>query len=165
MGNYGKHVDSNLELLDCTIGRGAWRNFTGDKGQYNDEGEYGFTVFLPESLYEDMLEEGWYVKHKAQYAGDEREFQIDVSFSYDNYPPAITMVTHDGTSVVMTKENISLLQTADFERCDLVIRPYNWTNARGESGVKAYVDTMTVWVRKPRRTMNASFGREEEEEV
>lgn len=161
--NYGGNVDENLELLDCTIGRGPWRNFTGEKGAYNNEGDYGFTVFLPESLYYEMQEAGWYVKHKEQYAGDEREFQIDVAFSYDNYPPAITMISHDGAAVIMNKDNIALLQTADFERCDLVIRPYNWKNARGESGVKAYVDTMTVWVKAPRRSVSASFNRDEDD--
>lgn len=162
--NYGGHVDSNWELLDCTVGRGSWRNFTGEQGSYNDEGEMGFTVFLPEPLYEEMLEEGWYVKHKEKYAGDEREFQIEVGVDFDHYPPSITMISHDGTSVIMGPDNISLLQTADFERCDLIIRPYNWQSKRGDSGVKAYVDTMTVWVKKPRRSVNASFGPRDEEE-
>lgn len=159
----GKFVEDNWELLDCTIGRGSWRNFLGERTSYSNEGEYGFTVFLPEGLYHDLEEAGWYVKHKEQYAGDEREFQIDVSFGFDRYPPSITMVSADGTSVIMNKENISLLQTADFQRCDLVIRPNNWSK-NGNSGVKAYVDTMTVWVRAPRRSVNASFNRDEEDD-
>lgn len=157
MANYGGHVEDKWELQDCTVGRGSWRNFTGEKGQYNDAGEYGMTLFLPESLYNEMLDAGWYVKHKDQYAGDEREFQIDVSFGFDRYPPSITMISADGSSVILTEDNIALLQTADFERCDVVIRPYNWTNARGESGVKAYLDSMTVRIRAPRRAYSASF--------
>lgn len=162
--NYGGHVDSNWELQDCTVGRGSWRNFIGDKGSYNDEGEYGFTVFLPEGLAVAMQEEGWYIKHKDKYAGDEREWQLDVAFSFDKYPPNITMISADGVSTILNKDNISLLQTADFQRCDVIVRPYNWTNKRGESGVKAYLDTMTVWLRAPRRSMNASFGHTEEDD-
>ena len=160
MSNYGGHVDDKWELKDCTVGRGSWRNFTGEKGQYNDEGEYGMTVFLPEGLFYDMQEAGWYVKHKEQYAGDEREYQIDVAFEFDKYPPSITMISADGTSAILNNSNISLLQTADFERCDIIIRPHNWVNKRGESGVKAYLDTMTVWVRAPRKSYNASFNRD-----
>ena len=161
--NYGGEVTDKLELLDCTIGRGPWRNFSGEKGTYNNEGERGFTVFLPESLYHEMLDEGWYVKHKEQYAGDEREYQLNVTLAFGKYPPAITMIASDGASTILTEDNISLLQTADFERCDLIIRPYNWENARGEKGVKAYVDTMTVWIKPPRRSWNASFNRDDDD--
>lgn len=158
-----KRVDSKLELTNCTIGRGSWRNFTGEKGRFNNEGEYGFTVFLPEHLYNEMGEEGWNVKHKEQFAGDEREFQLSVAFTFGKYPPHITMISDDGSTAILNEDNISLLQTADFERCDIIIRPYNWTNPKGEHGVKAYLDSMSVWIRPPRRSYVASFGEEEEE--
>lgn len=153
----GKFVEDSWEILDCTIGRGVWRNFVGQNG------DYGFTVFLPESLYNDMAEEGWYVKHKEKYAGDQREFSLDVSFRFDKYPPKITVITNDGATMIMSEDNISLLQTADFERVDLVVRPYNWQKD-GNSGVSAKVETMTVWLKKPRRSVNASFGTRDEEE-
>lgn len=153
----GKFVEDNLELLDCTIGRGVWRNFEGD------DGDYSFTVFLPRDLYESMEEEGWYVKHKEKYAGDEREFQVDVGFRFDKYPPKISMVTHDGASVIVTESNVASLQTADFEKVDLILRPYNWTKGN-DKGCAAKLDSMTVWLKKPRRSLNASFRNRYEEE-
>ena len=127
-------------------------------------GNYGFTVFLPENVYNDMWEEGWYVKHKEKYAGDQREFSLDVGFRFDMYPPNITMVTHDGASVIVTEDNVALLQTADFERVDLIVRPHNWKSKTGDKGVAAKVDTMTVWLKKPRRSVNASFGTDEDDD-
>lgn len=147
----GNYVESEWLLEDCTIGRGVWRNFNGSSGTFN--------VFLPEPLYEALRDEGWYVKNKeSRYEeGDPRRYQLEVAYGYDMYPPNITMHTADGSSVVMNGENISLLQTADFERVNLVIRPRNWSRD-GNSGVKAYVKEMEVWLKpSARRSANASF--------
>lgn len=159
----GKYVENNIELLDCTIGRGTWRNFTGEKTAFNKDGTRGFTIFLPEDLYTAMAEEGWYVKHKEQYAGDEREFQIDVAFSFDMYPPVITMYSADGTSAILNADTVGLLQTADFERVNLVLRPHNY-DSNGNKGVKAWLNSMDVWVKPPRRSMSASFNREDDDD-
>lgn len=147
----GKYVEEKWELQDCTVGRGVWRHFD------VSDGDYKFTVFLPEDLYIAMADEGWYVKHKEKYAGDQREFQIDVGFRFDKYPPNITMITDDGARVPITEDNVAILQTADFERVDLVIRPYNWQKD-SSSGVSAKLDSMDVYLRRPRRRYNASFG-------
>lgn len=153
----GKFVEEKWELQDCMVGRGTWRKFDAE------DGNYGFTVFLPEALYEALKEEGWYVKHKEKYAGDQREFQIDVSFRFDKYPPNITMISDDGARVIVSEANVAALQTADFERVDLVIRPYNWKKD-GNSGVSAKVDTMDIYLKKPRRRINASFGAAQDDE-
>lgn len=148
----GNYVESEWLLEDCTIGRGVWRNFEGSTGS--------FVVFLPEPLYEALRDEGWYVKNKeARYEeGDSRRYQIEVSYGYDMYPPTIRMHTTDGACSVLNAENVSNLQKADFERVDLVIRPRNWSRD-GNSGVKAYVKEMDVWLKpSTRRSANASFG-------
>lgn len=165
MAKYGGRVDENWKLEGCLIGRGTWRNFLGEKTRFNNKGEYGFTVFLPESLFHDMEEAGWYVKHKEQYAGDPREFQLDVSFTFDKYPPNITMISSDGKTAIITEENVALLQNADFESCDIVIRPHNWTNEdKGDSGVKAFLSEMEVRLRKPYHSRRASFDEDAYEE-
>ena len=147
----GKRVENEWMLEDCTIGRGVWRNFEGSVGS--------FTVFLPEELFLALQEEGWYVKDRtAKYEeGDTRRFQLEVSYGYDMYPPRITMYAADGTSTLLNKESISLLQSADFEKVDLTIRPRNWSRD-GSSGVKAYVKEMDVWVKAPARRVSASFN-------
>ena len=155
----GKYVTEKWELTDCTIGRGGWRNFD------SPNGECSFTIFLPKQLYEAMEEEGWYVRHKEQYEGRDYEYTIEVTFSFDKYPPDITMVTSDGATVMITKDNVNLLQTADIENASVIIRPYNWKNEKkGDSGVSAKLDQMTVWLAKPRRSMSASLRSIDDEE-
>ena len=148
----GKRVENEWELDDCTIGRGVWRDFEGSVGS--------FTIFLPEDLFHALQEEGWYVKDKIdKYSEDDtRRFQLEVSYGYDMYPPRITMYAADGTSTLLNKDSIGLLQTADFERVNLTIRPRNWSKD-GNSGVKAYVKEMDVWLKAPARRVSASFNR------
>ena len=67
----------------------------------------------------------------------------------------------DGTSTLLNKESISLLQMADFVKVDLTIRPRNWSRD-GSSGVKAYVKEMDVWVKPPARSMSGSFDRDDD---
>lgn len=153
----GKFVEEKMELLDCMIGRGSWRDFEGK------DGDYSFTIFLPKDLYETMWEEGWYVRHKPQYAGRDYEYTLEVHFRFDKYPPHITVKTYDGESVSITADNVNILQTADIETCDVVIRPYNWEKD-GNKGVSAKLDSMDIQLRRPRRSMRASLGSYEEEE-
>ena len=156
----GKFVENTWELQDCEIGKGVWRNFT------DPDHRYGFTVFLPRAVFEEMEEEGWYVKHKEKYAGDNREYSLDVALGFEFQPPKITLIASDGASTIITEENVGLLQTADIERCDLIVRPRNWKK-NGNSGVQAWVDTMTVWLKEPRgkkRVIRASFDDRDEEE-
>lgn len=155
----GKFVEGNWELTDCTIGRGGWRNFD------SKDGEYSFTIFLPKQIYEQLEEEGWYVRHKEQYEGREYEYTIEVGFSFDKFPPDITVVANDGTTVMINRENVALLQTADIENASVIIRPYNWKNEKkGDSGCAAKLDQMTVWLKKPRRSVSASLRSYDEED-
>ena len=151
----GKRVENEVQILDCLIGRGVWRNFEGSTGS--------FTVFLPQDLFLALQDEGWYVKDRSDKyeEGDNRQYQIEVSYGYDMYPPRITMHAADGTSTLLNKESISLLQMADFVKVDLTIRPRNWSRD-GSSGVKAYVKEMDVWVKPPARSMSGSFDRDDD---
>ena len=150
-------VNENVRLEDVTIGRGGYRNFSGQAGQYNKAGERRFSVFLPRSVGEELLSMGWNVKHKPPYReGEDDQYQLDIAVSFDPYPPTITLISHDGTRSFLNSESVGILDNTDIQRADLEIRPYNW-DVNGKQGTKAYLRELVVTAKAPRRALNASM--------
>jgi hypothetical protein len=67
-----------------------------------------------------------------------------VAVSYDNIPPKITLISSKGKTL-LDETSINVLDWAEIDSVDLVIRPYNWT-VSGKSGVKPYVKSMYVTI-------------------
>ena len=67
---------------------------------------------------------------------------------FDYFPPNVWFITsHNRTRLV--EETVGMLDSmlSDIRNVDLVVRPYHWgPNARGASGIKAYVKNMYVEV-------------------
>ena len=155
-------VSENVELKNVTIGRGSYRNFSGTVGMYNKSGDRKFSIFLPQEVADELLELGWYVKTKpGRREGDDPINQFDIAVAFDPYPPTIELISHDGTKSYLTEETVGILDELDIARADLEIRPYNW-NVNGKTGVKAYLKTLKVHARPPRRSLNASMGGNDE---
>lgn len=160
--NY-KFVEGPIELKDVMIGSGGWRNFGGKKTEANKSGERRFTIFLPRDLYEELYEEGWYVKHKPENEGKNSEFIFEVSVRFDVFPPSyMELQTADGAKVQLTEETLGMLDTTDIDYCEVIINPYNWS-VNDKKGVKAYLDQIRVKARAPRRSLNGSMHRDEED--
>lgn len=126
-----------------------FRNFTGVEGQYNREGDRNFAVLLDQDIAEAMADDGWNVKYLRPREGDdvgEQQAYLQVSVSYDNRPPRITMITRRGRTEI-PEDLVSILDDADIENVDLIIRPYNWS-VGGRGGVKAYLKKMFVTIRE-----------------
>ena len=157
-------VTDNVRLEDVTIGWGTYRNFSGAKGKYNKAGERKFTVFLPQDAADELESLGWYVRHKPPYReGDDPQNLLDVALAFDPYPPAVILVSHDGTRTHLTEETVGLLDNTDIARADLEIRPYNW-EVDGKSGCKAYVKELEVTAKPPRRALNAHMSRRDDDD-
>jgi len=120
-----------------------FRNFGGKEGPYNREGDRNFCVLLEPDLAETMIQDGWNVKSlKAREEGDEEQPYIQVSVGYRYHPPRVNMITSKGRTPIGEAE-IELLDWADTDNVDMIIRPYEWS-VRGQSGIKAYLQTMYV---------------------
>lgn len=120
----------------------GFKNFEGREGMYNKAGERSFAVFLDEKTAEALLREGWNVKYPKERENvdpeeDTREPHIQVSISFDNYPANVFLISNDNATRVDESE-VSMLDWAELENVDLVIRPYTW-NVNGNSGIKAYL--------------------------
>lgn len=138
--NEGSRGDGTLIMEDARI---VFRNFAGKEGMYNREGDRNFCVLLEDDLAADMMQDGWNVKRLKPREGEENgTAYIQVSVGFKGRPPRIVMITSQGRTDLGEDECV-LLDWADVDKVDLIIRPYHW-NVNGRTGVKAYLKSIFV---------------------
>lgn len=136
-------VQNNRELENCTIGRGSYRNFAGEKSQFNPLGKRTFVVLLDEGLGKELEAEGWHIRwREPRDEDDDRMALFTVECRFGDYPPKILLISGNNRTL-LDETNIAILDSAEIARCDLIVRPYNW-EVNGNSGTKAYVRSMYV---------------------
>ena len=137
-------ANGTVNASNASIG---FRNFSGAEGPYNRKGERNFVVFLdPEEA--QMLEQlGWNVKWPKPNPTideemDSRNPYLPISLSYnDKYPSLnskVVLIAGPNKSR-LSEEELDMLDWAEIENADLVVRPYHWS-VNGKTGTKAYLD-------------------------
>lgn len=138
--NEGKRGDGTLVMEDARI---VFRNFAGAEGMYNREGDRNFCVLLEDDLAAEMAADGWNIKRLKPREGEEQgTAYIQVSVGFKGRPPRMVMITSRGR-VELGEDECVLLDWADIDKVDLIIRPYHW-NVNGRTGVKAYLKSIFV---------------------
>ncbi len=135
-------IKNNIVIENAQIG---FRNFSGNAGKFNPAGRRNFCVFLETEMGKTLEKDGWNVRWLDPRDEDEdpRPY-LQVAVSYDNIPPRIILVTSKGKTV-MDDSTVSILDWAEIDTVDLIIRPYNWS-VSGKGGVKAYIKSMYVTI-------------------
>ena len=126
-----------------------FRNFAGKEGQYNREGDRGFSVLLDDDVAKMMEADGWNVKYLKPRTDEEEEnpqAYIQVTVGYRGRPPRIVMITSRGRTD-LDESMVELLDWADIENADLILNPYSW-DVNGKTGIKAYVKSLFVTIRE-----------------
>lgn len=137
-------VEDNIRIEGARIG---FRNFSGEEGRFNPKGRRNFCVFLEEDIAKDMEKEGWNVKWlQPREEGDEPQAYLQVKVVFGKIPPKIVLVTGKGKTR-LDEDTVNILDWAEIQNVDLVIRPYNW-EVNGSTGVSAYIKTMYVTLRE-----------------
>lgn len=133
-------VQNNITIENAKI---AFKNFSGKEGKFNPAGRRNFCVILdeePKELVDKLIEDGWNIRWLNPKDEDDIPVPyIQVAINYDYMPPKIYMVTKK-KKTLLDEEDINMLDWAELENVDLVIRPYNW-EVNGKDGVKAYLKT------------------------
>lgn len=135
-------VNSNITIENARIG---FRNFTGKESQFNRAGSRNFCIFLESDLASTLDKDGWNVKFlEPRDPDEEKQAYLPVEVKYLNFPPKITIITGAG-SQILDEDTVNILDWAEIETVDLIVRPYNW-ELNGKFGVKAYLKTMYVTI-------------------
>lgn len=129
---------SNISIENAQIG---FRNFSGKEGKYNAEGNRNFGVFLETELAHQLEADGWNVRWlNPRDPEDDPQGFLQVKVGFGNYPPKIVLISN-GRKSELNEENVHLLDWAEIDSVDLIIRPYAY-NVNGKEGIKAYLKTM-----------------------
>lgn len=136
---------NNIIIEGARIG---FRNFSGAEGKYNPPGRRNFCVFLEHDLARNLQEDGWNVRWlQPRDDQDLEQGYLQVAVSFDNIPPKIVMISSRGKTI-LDAESVGILDWAEIETIDLIIRPYHWTlheGTRNENhGVKAYLKSLYI---------------------
>jgi hypothetical protein len=135
-------LDDKLVLENAKL---IFRNFAGQASQFNPEGKRNFCVLLDTDLANQLKLDGWNVRWlEGRAEGDEPQAYMQVSVSYDNYPPSVMIVTSKKKTLVGADE-IQQLDWAEIKHVDLIVRPYSW-EVNDKKGIKAYLKSMYVTI-------------------
>lgn len=131
----------NIMLENVTL---AFRNFSGKKSEYNQDGRKEFSVVLDEATAQALTNQGLNVKARQPRDEDDDIFyHLPVAVRYGSpvRDPEINIITQKGRQR-LDEESCAMLDFAEIVKCDIYINPSRWTMASGKTGIKAYLTTM-----------------------
>ena len=130
-----------LQIDDARI---IYRNFRGEGGKFNREGDRNFAVVIPkQELADELLNRGWNVKIKTPKDEEDSPFMyLPVKVKFNDRGPQVYLRTGDRVNR-LDEETISVLDDVDIRSVDLDIRPYDW-DVNGKSGRTAYLQSIEV---------------------
>jgi hypothetical protein len=139
--------DNSVTLENVRI---IFRNFAGRENPYNQAGSRNFGVLLTPEIADSLSRDGWNVKVTKERELDEGELTggepwLPVAVGYKGRPPTVVMIGSRGRTN-LDESTIELLDYADIQNVDLIVRPYDWELATGKSGRKAYLKSIYVTV-------------------
>lgn len=136
-----------LQIDDARI---IFRNFRGEGGKFNKEGDRNFALIIPneemaEALQNDVNQygAGWNVKIKPpREEGDEPFMYLPVKVKFNNRGPVVYLKSGNNR-VKLTEDTIDMLDEIDIRSVDLDIRPYD-DEINGKPFRAAYLQSMCV---------------------
>lgn len=140
-------LEGNKVLIENLSNRSIiYRNFAGRKEQYNPNGQRKFTVVINPDDAQMLASNGWNVKIRPpKNEGDDPfcTLEVKIRLDLDWAKPKIKQFSRTGV-VGITEDNIANFDQAEFEKVDIVLRQYVWTNMKGETGVSAQLSEMNA---------------------
>ena len=135
-------MNKTLENLRIENAKVIFKNFSGEKTEYNREGNRNFSVVIDNrEQAKALIEDGWNLKRfKPRDDQEDPDYYLPVQVSFNNYPPKVAMIINNN-KVDLTEEDIGRLDREEVKNYDIAIRPYQW-DVNGKQGIKAYLKTL-----------------------
>jgi hypothetical protein len=144
-----------LDKLTLEGVRIIYKNFAGEKRQYNSEGDRNFSVVLEDLPFaESLIELGWNFKPVRDEDLTTVGYHLKCKVSYDVAPPRITTIRESGR-LALDEKSVAMLDYQPIIEVDIVISPYHW-EMNGSTGVSAYVSNMFVIIDEDRLDLKYS---------
>ena len=130
-----------LQIDDARI---IFRNFSGEAGPYNREGDRNFALVIPNKKIADALvDEGWNVKVKDPIEeGDDPFMYMSVKIKFNGRGPNIYLKTGEKLNR-LNEKTVGILDDIGIISVNMDIRPYDW-EVNGKTGRSAYLQSMEV---------------------
>lgn len=143
VNDQGPHIVPT-EGTDITLKRVQmlYRNFAGNKDQFNPDGERSFCILLTEEMAQDFIERGWNVKRRGGTPDGDPYIKLKVSFRVKQ-PRAtlISMYKNEPVRQTLREIDMYLFDVLDIAYVDVTINPYAWSGRLG-SGISLYMKNM-----------------------
>ena len=130
-----------LQINDARI---VFRNFRGEGGPYNREGDRNFALVIPnKDIADELIKDGWNVKIKeAREEGDQPFIFLTVKVKFNDRGPHIYLKTGEAVNK-LDEETVSCIDDIDIRSVNLDISPYDW-EINGKTGRTAYLQSMEI---------------------
>lgn len=139
---------SELQPVVLENHRILFRNFSGEEGRFNAKGNRNFNVLLTDEEAQAMLKDGWNVKYlQSRVDGEPDQPRLEVTVKFGKKPPRVILITSRGKTS-LDESMVNLLDWAEIETVDMIIRPFFWGPINDKSGVKAYLKAIYVTIRE-----------------
>ena len=137
-------MNNTIANISVENARILFKNFSGKPTKFSPEGKRKFCLIIDNDIAEDFKNIGWNIKYlKPRDPDEDPQAYLEVAVSFDTYPPNIFLIS-GGKKTKLSEDTVNVLDYAEIENIDLIVRPYVWTMPTGISGVKAYLKNMYV---------------------
>ena len=123
-------MNKKITIRDAQIAPYKFRNFEGRETEYNRKGDRNFVIFLEKGLAQQLEADGAPISWKPdRYNEGELRAQMKIHVKYRDrkgnvmIPPKVVLVTKKNNTQ-LTEETIGMLDSAEIEKCDLVLTQY-----------------------------------------
>lgn len=131
-------------ILQIDNARICFRNFAGEAGKYNREGDRNFALVIPnQELADALIDEGWNVKiNEPREEGGDPFMYLNVKVKFNGRGPHVYVQSGNNMNRI-DEEDVGMIDDLDIESVDLDIRPYDW-EVNGKTGRTAYLQSIKV---------------------
>lgn len=139
-------MNGMLEIENANL---RFLNFSGEKNDFNVEGNRNFNVIVPEDIAMQLMQDGVNVRCRESSDPDEPPiYTMKVNVSYRYTPPEVCIITSKGKKY-LKEEDISQLDHIKMANVDLGVT-FSYYKRNGRSGYSAYLAYIYVTVASTR---------------